>query len=647
MQMGRGMDLEAQVHSQLALHNSKDLLRFITCGNVDDGKSTLIGRLLLEAGAIYDDQIEVLQHESTKFGTTGGRLDTALLLDGLEDERQQGITIDVAYRYFTTQRRKFILADSPGHEQFTRNMATAASTADLAIVSIDVTKGVSVQTRRHAFIASLLGVKHLVLAINKMDLVQYSQAIFQQIVDDFSEFSRHLDLADVYAIPLSALEGDNVTQKSQNMAWYQGQTLLGHLDHVRIEDQSIHAPMRFPIQRVSRPDASFRGFSGTLCSGSLRCGEEVLVLPMGNRARVKSMLTMDGEMEQAVTHDAMTITLDRELNLARGDMLVHCNAAPRVTTELQATLIWMSEQPLILGKRYWLKQTTRKTPCEVKSLHFRTDVNSLVRVSAPILRLNEIGFCSVKTTEPLMVDDYRANRGTGSFILADRITHETVAAGLIGVGAGLAGEGNWTTAAHVDQPQQRRSLVGDLDRARRYGQQPGTVLITGLSSSGKTTIALLLEKLLFEAGKTVVVLDGQWLRMGISRDLTFSAEERSENLRRGAEIAKLLNDSGQICIAAFVAPSAWVRQKAKELIGSQKFLHIHLKTQVEICRERDRSGQYAAADRGDISNFPGVSYLYEVPDDADLYFDTSEHHAEHIANAVYAWIQNNWIKETV
>lgn len=641
------MSVAEQVFSQLALHNSKDLLRFITCGNVDDGKSTLIGRLLLEAGAIYDDQIEVLQHDSSKFGTTGGRIDTALLLDGLEDERQQGITIDVAYRYFTTQRRKFILADSPGHEQFTRNMATAASTADLAIVLIDVTKGVSVQTRRHAYIASLLGVRHLVLAINKMDLVQYQELVFRQIESNFTEFSRRLDLEEVYAIPLSALEGDNVTQRSQRMKWYQGETLLGYLDHVRIEDKLNQAPLRFPIQRVSRPDANFRGFSGTLSSGMLRCGDEVLVVPMGNKARVKSMLTMDGEVKQSLTHDAITITLDRELNLARGDMLVEPNAHPRITTELQATLIWMSEQPLVLGKRYWLKHTTRKTPCEITALHFRTDVNSLARVSAPILRLNEIGNCSLKTTEPLAVDDYRENRGTGAFILVDRITHETVAAGLIGLGKGAADEGNWTTAAHVARPSQRRSLVSDGDRVERYGQFPGTVLITGLSSSGKTTVALLLEKTLFEVGKTVVVLDGQWLRMGISRDLAFSAEERSENLRRGAEIAKLLNDSGQICIAAFVAPSAWVRHKAKELIGPERFLHVHLKTKVEVCRGRDQSGQYAAADRGDILNFPGVTYEYEAPEDADLYFDTSEQDAESIVHKIYQWIHEHWLIKDV
>lgn len=636
------MSVAQDVYSQLAVHNSKDLLRFITCGNVDDGKSTLIGRLLLEAGAIYDDQIAALQNDSSKYGTTGGRIDTALLLDGLEDERQQGITIDVAYRYFTTQRRKFILADSPGHEQFTRNMATAASNADVAIVLIDVTKGVSVQTRRHAYIATLLGVKQIVLAVNKMDLVQYQSDVFQRIVDEFRQFATALGRVDAYAIPLSALEGDNVTVLSGNMPWYQGETLLGYLDHVRIEDRLSQASLRFPIQRVSRPDANFRGFSGTICSGQLQCGDEVVVLPARSKAKIKSIVTMDGELNRAEAHDAITVTLDRELNLARGDMLVPGDAEPRITTELQATIVWMSEQPLVIEKRYWLKHTTRKTPCEIKMLHHRTDVNSLARLSAPVLRLNEIGFCTLRTTEPVVCDDYQTNRTTGSFILVDRITHETVAAGLIASSAEENQPGYWSSASALTHAKRQQSLVRMEDREARYGQRPGTILITGLSSSGKTTVALQLEKKLFEAGKIVVVLDGQWLRMGISRDLAFSAEERSENLRRGAEIAKMLNDSGQICIAAFVAPSAWVRQKTHELIGRDRFLHIHLSTHVEVCRQRDSTGQYQAADRGEIQNFPGVTYSYEAPNDADLYFDTSLQSPEAIAEEVYQRLVTKW-----
>lgn len=636
------MSVAQEVYSQLAVHNSKDLLRFITCGNVDDGKSTLIGRLLLEAGAIYDDQIAALQNDSNKYGTTGGRIDTALLLDGLEDERQQGITIDVAYRYFTTQLRKFILADSPGHEQFTRNMATAASNADVAIVLIDVTKGVSVQTRRHAYIATLLGVKQIVLAVNKMDLVQYQFEVFQRIVDEFRQFATALGRVDAYAIPLSALEGDNVTELSGNMPWYQGETLLGYLDHVRIEDRLSQASLRFPIQRVSRPDANFRGFSGTICSGQLQCGDEVVVLPARSKAKIKSIVTMDGELNRAEAHDAITVTLDRELNLARGDMLVPGDAEPRITTEFQAIIVWMSEQPLVIEKRYWLKHTTRKTPCEIKTLHHRTDVNSLARLSAPVLRLNEIGFCTLQTTEPVVCDDYHTNRTTGSFILVDRITHETVAAGLIASSAEESQPGYWSSASALTHAKRQQSLVRMEDREAQYGQKPGTILITGMSSSGKTTVALQLEKKLFEAGKIVVVLDGQWLRMGISRDLAFSAEERSENLRRGAEIAKMLNDSGQICIAAFVAPSAWVRQKTRELIGRDRFLHIHLSTHVEVCRQRDSTGQYQAADRGEIQNFPGVTYSYEALDDADLYFDTSLQSPEAIAEEVYQRLVTKW-----
>jgi bifunctional enzyme CysN/CysC len=634
-----------QVLIKLQEHNAKDLLRFITCGNVDDGKSTLIGRLLLEAGAIYEDQIVALQAESSKHGTTGDRIDTALLLDGLEDERQQGITIDVAYRYFTTATRKFIIADSPGHEQFTRNMATGASTAELAILLIDATKGISVQTRRHAYIVSLLGIKQVVLAINKMDLVDYSQAVFQQIVSDFDRFAVGLPNLTTYPIPLSALEGDNVVQATERMPWYAGRTLLEHLNAVDVGEELQQAALRFPIQWVNRPDATFRGFSGTIASGTLQVGDDIAALPEGQRARIKSIVTMDGPLQQAKVHDSITVTLDREIDLTRGDMLVRPGDEPQIVRGGQATVVWMSEQPLVPGKRYWLKHTTRRTPCEIETLHYRTDVNTLERVPATVLKLNEIGRCQVRTTEPIMIDPYSRNRQTGAFIIVDRITHETVGAGMfLDPSSTPDTPGHWDEAAFATPPQRRTTLILREDRQVRYRQQPLTVLITGLSSSGKTSVAMSLEKILFERGNICVVLDGQGLRMGISRDLAFSAEERSENLRRAAEIARLLNDAGQICLAAFVAPSAWVRNKARELIGGERFFHVHLSTSVDVCRQRDITGQYQAADRGEIANFPGVTFEYEIPVNADLVFDTDSLSAEQIAIQIFAAIHARWLQ---
>lgn len=638
------MSIAHEVSVKLLEHNSKDLLRFITCGNVDDGKSTLIGRLLLEAGAIYEDQIAALYDESKKHGTTGDRIDTALLLDGLEDERQQGITIDVAYRYFSTSNRKFIIADSPGHEQFTRNMATGASTADLAIVLVDAAKGISVQTRRHAYIVSLLGIRQIVLAINKMDLVNYQEAIFNQIVGDFHRFAVGLPDLQAYPIPLSALEGDNVVRPTQQMPWYAGKTLLDFLNSVEVSSQLTNLSLRFPIQWVNRPDANFRGFSGTLASGTLRVGDEVVALPMAKRARIHSIVTMDGEFESAGPRDSVTVTLDRELDLSRGDMLVHPDDEPQIIKVAQATIVWMSEKPLQPGKRYWLKHTTRRTPCEINSILYRTDVNTLEHVPATILRLNEIGRCQLHTTEPLMTDPYRRNRETGSFIIVDRITHETVGAGmLLDVNSDPDTPGHWDGEAFASPPRQRGSLITAENRQQRYRQTPVTVLITGLSSSGKTSVANELEKLLFEAGHIAVVLDGQAMRMGISRDLAFSAEERSENLRRAAEIAKMLNDAGQICIGAFVAPSAWVRRKTKSLVGADRFFHVHLSTNVEVCRQRDITGQYLAADRGEIASFPGVTFEYEIPDDADLVFDTSTIAATAVAQQIYDALHDRWL----
>ena len=626
----------------LAEHASKELLRFITCGSVDDGKSTLIGRLLLEAGAIYDDQIAVLQSDSEKHGTNGGEIDTALLLDGLEDERQQGITIDVAYRYFSTSKRKFIIADTPGHEQFTRNMATGASTANLAVILVDASKGVLTQTKRHAFIVALLGIKHVVLAVNKMDLVDYDQAVFNQICAEFHEFSKKLDIPDIRFLPLSALKGDNVVEPSANMLWYEGNSLLHTLETIYIGADDNLRDLRFPIQWVNRPHANFRGYSGTIASGTLRVGDQVIVLPSKKTTRVQSIVTRDGQLSEAQSPQSVTVTLEDEVDIARGDMLVRPGNRPKVSRDADVMLVWMSEHPMVPGKQYWVKHTTRRTSGEIQDVRYAIDVNTLHRSAATTLKLNEIGRCKISLHDPVMFDPYRNNRETGSFVVVDRITHETVAAGMF-----LDSDGEEKSNEHWDgQPASGRlhrasSFISDKDRQASYGHTPFTLLITGLSGSGKTTTALDLEKYLFEAGKKCVVLDGQNMRFGISRDLGFSASERSENLRRAAEIAKTLNDSGLICIAAFVAPHEDVRKRVRDLIGPDRFLNIHLEAPIEVCRERDTTGRYLAAERGEIDDFPGVTSEYEEPDNTVLRVQTHELSRDEVLKKVLAAIENN------
>jgi bifunctional enzyme CysN/CysC len=607
----------------LAQHQVKELLRLMTCGSVDDGKSTLIGRLLLETGSVYDDQLAALQRDTEKHGTTDLPFDPALLLDGLEDERQQGITIDVAYRYFQTPQRKFIIADSPGHEQYTRNMATAASTAQLAIILVDARKGLLTQTRRHSFIVSLLGVRHVILAVNKMDLVDYDQTVFEQICLAYRDFAGQLEIPDIRFLPLSGLRGDNVAQRSHNMPWYDGAPLLQLLEDVQIGTNGASAELRFPVQRVNRPDSNFRGYSGTLVSGSVRVGDEVLVLPGRKATRVRSIVTFDGELPQANAGAAVTLTLEDELDVAQGDMIVHLNHLPRVGRHWEATLVWMSEQPLAPGKSYWLKQTTRRTSAEVQVVSHRFDVNTLQRLDASTLKMNEIGQCQISSHDPVVYDPYRHNRRTGAFVLVDRVTHETVAAGMIHDPLSETQRADaWSGELRSSRLQFTTSRISAEQRFERYGHPAMTILLTGLSGSGKTTIAYALEERLFLAGRAVMVLDGQNLRHGISRDLGFSADERSENLRRAAEIARLFNDAGIICIAAFVAPDAAIRDKARHVIGADRLLHIHLAAPLEVCRQRDQSGRYAAAERGEIVNFPGLTAPYAQPVDADLVIPT-------------------------
>ncbi|MFO0911387.1 MAG: sulfate adenylyltransferase subunit CysN [Pirellulales bacterium] len=612
--------------AQFLMHDgTKDLLRFITCGSVDDGKSTLIGRLLLEAGAVYDDQIAALRHETARHGTVDVELDPALLLDGLEDERQQGITIDVAYRYFQTAQRKFIIADSPGHEQYTRNMATAASTAHAAVILLDARKGILPQTRRHAFIASLLGVRTLILAVNKMDLVDYRQEVFDALSGEFRQFAEKLNSVVIHAVPVSGLRGDNVGRLSDLMPWYQGLPLLELLESVPVPSGDQTGDFRFPVQRVSRPNAEFRGYSGTVAGGQVKPGDRVIVLPGRQKSRVRSIVTFDGEPSEAAAGAAVTLTLEDELDIARGDMIVHLGRNAEMSRELDATLIWMSSQPLVVGKTYWLKLGPKQVAGEVQFVSHRVDVNTLNQVEVASLGLNEIGRCRISLQSPVAFDPYRRNRSTGSFIIVDRVTHETVAAGMIADAQhDVAPSEHWNVELRSRQLQFSPSQISPDQRRLRYGHPPLTVLLTGLSGSGKTTLALLLEERLFAAGRAVTVLDGQNLRHGISRDLGFSADERSENLRRAAEICRMINDAGLICIAAFVAPDEVSRHKARDVIGRHRLVHIHLSASTEICRERDKSGRYQAADRGEIVNFPGVSASYEIPRDADLVVPTDE-----------------------
>jgi bifunctional enzyme CysN/CysC len=624
--MSHQSDLIAtDIDAYLAQHERKELLRFLTCGSVDDGKSTLIGRLLYDAKMTYEDQLAAVRKDSIKHGTTGGDIDLALLMDGLEDERQQGITIDVAYRYFSTAKRKFIIADTPGHEQYTRNMATGASTCDLAIILIDARKGVLTQTKRHSFIASLLGIKHVLVAVNKMDLVDYSQDVFDVIRNDYQEFAARLDIPDLHFIPISALNGDNVVERRGTMPWYDGSTLMNFLENVYIGSDRNLEDFRFPVQIVSRPHLDFRGFCGTIGSGIVRKGDEIMALPSRKTSRVKSIVTFDGELEEAFTPQAVTLTLEDEIDISRGDMIVRPGNVPKLDAKFEAMVVWMHEQPMVPGKQYLFKQTTKMVAGSVNTLRYQVDVNTLHRKDAPTLALNEIGRCAIQLNEPIAYDGYRRNRATGSLIIIDRLTNVTVGAGMIlDRELGDRRHDHWDDQPQSETLHSEASNVNAQERSARFGQQPVTILLTGLTGAGKTTIAYALERRLFDMGRAATVLDGQNMRLGISKDLGFTAEDRSENLRRSAEVAKLINDAGLICIGAFVAPSDEVRQKARDVIGHERFLTVHLSCPVAICRQRDRDGHYAKADSGAIANFPGVSAHYDEPQSPDLSLPTDK-----------------------
>ena len=611
--------IASDIDAYLAQHERKELLRFLTCGSVDDGKSTLIGRLLIESKMVYEDQLAALEKDSQTHGTIGDRLDPALLTDGLDDERQQGITIDVAYRYFSTAKRKFIIADTPGHEQYTRNMATGASTCDLAIILIDARQGVLTQTKRHSFITSLLGVKHIVVAINKMDLVDYSQEVYERIREDYIQFAARMSSDDVHFIPISALDGDNVVVRSEKMPWYDGNTLMHMLENVYIASDSNFQDFRFPVQYVNRPHLDFRGFCGTVASGTIKKGDEIMVLPARTTSRIKSILTYEGEIEEAFTPLSVTLTLEDEIDASRGDMIVRVGNQPRVGQRMDAVVVWMGEEPMVPGTRYLFKQTTKVVPGSVQSLRYRIDVNTLHREPAPSLALNEIGRCEIQLDDNIMFDAYKRNRGTGSMVIVDRITNVTVGAVMI-LDEMQASESqdHWDAEPASTSLKGEPSQVTDEEREARFGQRGATVLITGLTGSGKRLVAHALERQLFDSGRACALLDGPKMRLGVSKDLGFTPEGRSENMRRAAECARMLNDAGLITVASFLAPKKDVRDRAREVVGSDRFIEVFLDVPLEACRERDTNGMYELADSGEIQDFPGVTSPYEEPVAADL-----------------------------
>ena len=609
--------IAADIDAYLLQHERKELMRFITCGSVDDGKSTLIGRLFYESKMIYEDQLAAITKDSTRYGTTGDEVDLALFTDGLEDERQQGITIDVAYRYFSTDKRKFIIADTPGHEQYTRNMATGASTADLAIILIDARYGVLTQTKRHSFIVSLLGIKHLVVAINKMDLVDFDESVFEKIKSEYMSFASRLELPDVHFMPMSALKGDNVVKNSERMPWYQGPPLMHLLETVYIGSDRNLEDFRFPVQIVLRPNLNFRGFSGTLASGIVRVGDEVMALPSRKTSRVKSIVTFDGKLQEAFSPQSVTLTLEDEIDISRGDMIVRPGNVPRVDHKFEAMIVWMSEEKLVAGKSYWIKQTSKLTLGAINTLRYQVDVNTLHRQDTPTLSLNEIGRCQITLNGPIAFDSYRRNRTTGAFIIIDRVTNATAGAGMI-----LDRESDGRRGDHWDAEPSSQSLAEQAsnvtikERTARFGQKPVTILLSGLPGSGKTTAAYALERRLFDSGRAATVIDGQNLRLGLSRELGFDDSRRSENIRRAAEVAKLFNNAGLICILALIAPQEAIRKRAAELVGIEQFIVVHVYASPETCQARHANNQTATVEE--------VALDYELPTNPDLLLNTDE-----------------------
>jgi bifunctional enzyme CysN/CysC len=602
-------DIEAYLHQ----HEHKSLLRFITCGSVDDGKSTLIGRLLYDSKMIFEDQLAALEADSKKIGTQGGDLDFALLVDGLAAEREQGITIDVAYRFFSTDKRKFIVADTPGHEQYTRNMVTGASTADLAVI--------------------LIGIRKIVLAINKMDLVGYAEETFDRIVDDYREFAKQIGLEDFVAIPVSGLRGDNITSPSEHTSWYHGPTLMGFLETVEIEDQAQHRPLRMPVQWVNRPNLDFRGFAGTIASGMVKPGDRVRVLPSGRESTVTRLVTMDGDLEGAIAGQSITITLADEIDISRGDVIARPDDLPGVADQFEAVVVWMSDEPMLPGRPYWLKTGTKQVSATITEPKYKVNVNTLEHLAAKKLELNEIGVCNLSLDQQIAFDSYAVCRETGSFILIDRLTNSTVGAGMIHFALRRSQNIHWQA---LDVNRKSRAAI--------KGQQPAVLWLTGLSGAGKSTIANLVEKKLHALGKHTYMLDGDNVRHGLNRDLGFTDADRVENIRRVSEVSKLMVDAGLIVLVSFISPFRAERRMARALFDEGEFHEVHIDTPINVAETRDPKGLYKKARRGELKNFTGIDSPYEAPESPEIYVDTTKHTPEQSAEAIVEYLQRGgWL----
>ena len=618
--------ISTDIEKYLKQHEKKSLLRFITCGSVDDGKSTVIGRLLYESKMLFEDQLAAIENDSKKWGTQGGDIDFALLVDGLAAEREQGITIDVAYRFFSTDRRKFIVADTPGHEQYTRNMITGASTADVAVILIDARKGVLTQTRRHSYLVSLIGIRKVVLAINKMDLVDYSQKVFDRIDEEYREFAAQIGLDDITSIPLSGLKGDNMLVASDSTPWYHGPTLMGFLETCEVDDTRLQKePFRMPVQWVNRPNLDFRGFAGIVTSGTVKPGDRIVAQPSGKESKVARIVTFNGDLPLAVAGQSITLTLEDEIDISRGDVLSLADTPAEVADQFEASLVWMTDEPMLPGRPYLMKIGTQTVTASITEPKYKINVNTMEHLAAKQLGVNEIGVVNLALDRQIAFDAYKANRDTGGFILINRMTNNTVGAGMLNFAL---------RRSHNLRPQHV-----DVDKARRSelkGQRPAVLWFTGLSGAGKSTIANLVEKKLAAMGRHTYLLDGDNVRHGLNKDLGFTEADRVENIRRVAEVARLMVDAGLIVMTAFISPFRSERAMARGQMADSEFIEIHVNTPLSVAEERDVKGLYKKARRGEIANFTGISSPYEAPEAPEIVVNTHTQTAEEAADLILA-----------
>ncbi|WOK37450.1 sulfate adenylyltransferase subunit CysN [Sphingomonas sp. C3-2] len=612
------------IDAYLAQHQTKSLLRFITCGSVDDGKSTLIGRLLYDSKMIFEDQLAALEADSKRVGTQGQEIDFALLVDGLAAEREQGITIDVAYRFFATEKRKFIVADTPGHEQYTRNMVTGASTADLAVILIDARKGVLTQTKRHSYLAHLIGIRNIVLAVNKMDLVDYDPAVFDAIVKDYREFATEIGITDFVAMPISGFKGDNITAPSDNTPWYQGPTLMGHLETVEVDaTRDQQQPFALPVQWVNRPNLDFRGFSGLIATGTVKPGDKIRVIPSGKTSTVARIVTLDGDLDEAVAGQSVTVTLTDEIDCSRGDVIATADNPPQSADQFEATIVWMSDEEMLPGRGYWLKLGTQMVTAQVQAPKYQVNVNTLEHLAAKTLDLNAIGIANLSTDKPVVFAPYAQNRDLGGFILIDKITNATVAAGMLHFSLRRADNVHWQA---IDITRE--------DHAKLKNQKPAVVWFTGLSGAGKSTIANLVQKRLHRMNRHSYLLDGDNVRHGLNKDLGFTDADRVENIRRVGEVAKLMADAGLIVLSAFISPFRSERRLVREMIEAGEFIEVHIDTPLAEAEARDVKGLYKKARSGELKNFTGIDSPYEAPENPEIRIDTTNLTPEQAAELI-------------